>query len=144
MSNPIQLPSIPSQQACYDSVRTQTPELWSEFEGQLLPLAQADKPAVARIQEISKREKEIWENFLENDTDRKSRVVKGAWSCCVGDLVSALVSATIPTITGSDETVENKRTQLMDLLKLVDQLMGTSFSALSIKVDLQSALNDLV
>jgi hypothetical protein len=139
----LELPTTRANDACYELVRQTTPELWEAFERRLIPLAGGDGAPEERIPAVRQRADEIWADFLEHDRDRRARALGRSWSCCVDDLVAAVVKAAIPAIAAADEPVERRRERLEALRALLAGQRPASFTGVAIGFDLQRAIHDL-
>jgi hypothetical protein len=127
-------------QVCYDIIQEETPGLWHAFQEQLLATANEAESAEVRIAQVVDRQKDVWQQFLDRDSEGKSMVVLGSWVCCIGDLAEALLDAAIVEITTSTDTVARKRERLEALLALVRQDLAEAPNSPSMTLALHAAL----
>jgi hypothetical protein len=139
----VRLPTSNATAACYEQVRTKTPELWAAFQERLVPVAEGDGPPEERIREIGRLERELWERFRETDADSRARALGRSWPCCVEDLIAAVVREAIPAIAGGDEPVQQRRERLEGLRALVQEGRPPSLTGNTVGFDLQRAIGEL-
>jgi hypothetical protein len=139
----MRLPASQASEACYEQVRTVTPELWAAFEQRLVPVAEGDGPPEERIRELGRLEREVWDAFRERDADSRARALGRSWPCCVEDLVAAVVREAIPAIADSDEPVERRRERLERLRALVREGRPPSLTGNLVGFDVQRAIDEL-
>jgi hypothetical protein len=125
------LPYTPGLKAAYDRVREAAPDLWGALEEDVLPAARGDEPPADRARTVLDRRDALWDDY--RDRDPRGAVALGrSWQEATDDVVGALVTADLPADRGA----------LEDLMALVEERMDDSYTGLTLKLALRTALGD--
>jgi len=139
----VDLPTNEANAACYELLRKVAPDLWETFQRRLVPVAAGEGDPAERIRELMRLEQEVWTDFVEHDTEGRSRPLGRSFACCVDDLVGATGAAAIPAIASSGEPVARRREQLEALLAVLRDERAPSLATLTANLEIQQAIHEL-